>query len=158
LPGGKVDGKNWAVGSVNGEPGQSLKVCLVGENRGLWLDFADEGWRGDALDLVEAVMNCSTIDAMDWARSWLGWPSKGAEWRDEPKADSNQQQSAHVGSLNNFVFVRDEISPSPQKMLVEGAMPLEGLPFIGGQSSAGKTFVAILIAVCAAERQAFFRA
>src|SRR5262249_8892265 len=79
LPGGRVDGKNWTVGSINGEPGQSLKVCLVGENRGLWLDFADEGWRGDALDLVEAVKNLKTIEAMDWARSWLGWPPPRGE-------------------------------------------------------------------------------
>jgi len=155
LPKGRVDGKNWTVGDINGAPGQSLKVCLVGESRGLWLDFADEGWRGDALDLVEAVKNLKTIDAMDWARSWLGWPSKGSEWRDEPKTDANnQQQSAH-GSLNNFAFLGDETS-SPQKMLIEGAMPLEGLPFIGGQSSAGKTFIAVLIAVCAASGKPFF--
>ena len=156
LPNGKVDGKNWAVGDVNGAEGQSLKVSLVGENRGLWIDFADEGWRGDALDLVEAVKNLKTIEAMDWSRSWLGWPVKEklSEWK--PKADSNnQQQPANAGSLNNFSFLGDEIS-SPQKMLIEGAMPLEGLPFIGGQSSAGKTFVAILIAVCAASGKPFF--
>jgi len=41
-------------------------------------------------------------------------------------------------------------------MLIESVMPLEGLPFIGGQSSAGKTFVAILIAVCAASGKTFF--
>jgi len=154
LPNGKIDGKNWAIGDINGAPGQSLKICLVGENRGLWLDFADEGWKGDALDLVEAVRNLKTVDAMDWARSWLGWPSKekkSAEWRDEPKTDV-----AHIGSLNNFMFISDEHSPSPQKMLIEGAMPLEGLPFIGGQSSAGKTFIAILIAVCAASGKTFF--
>jgi hypothetical protein len=144
LPKGHIDGKNWAVGDINGAPGQSLKICLVGENRGLWVDFADEGWKGDALDLVEAVKSLITVDAMDWSRGWLGWPSKekkSSEWRDEPKADSNnQQQSANTGSLNNFAFLGDEIS-SPQKMLIEGAMPLEGLPFIGGQSSAGKTFI-----------------
>jgi hypothetical protein len=159
LPGGKIDGKNWAVGNINGEPGQSLKVCLVGEHRGLWVDFADEGYRGDALDLVEAVKNLKTIDAMDWARAWMGWPpkeKKSAEWRDEPKTDVSQQQSAPAGSLNNFMFISDEHSPSPQKMLIEGAMPLEGLPFIGGQSSAGKTFIAILIAVCAASGKPFF--
>ena len=158
LPKGQIDGKNWAVGNINGEPGQSLKICLLGENRGLWLDFADEGWKGDALDLVEAVKNLKPVDAMDWARSWLGWPSKAktsSEWRDdEPKAE-NQQQSANAGSLNNFAFLGDEAS-SPQKMLIEGAMPLEGLPFIGGQSSAGKTFIAILIAVCAASGKSFF--
>ena len=41
-------------------------------------------------------------------------------------------------------------------MLIEGVMPLEGLPFIGGQSSAGKTFVAILIAACAASGKMLF--
>jgi hypothetical protein len=73
----------------------------------------------------------------------------------EPKAGSNNQRQPNVGSLANFVFVSDEI-PSPQKMLIEGVMPLEGLPFIGGQSSAGKTFIAILIAVCAASGSPLF--
>ena len=41
-------------------------------------------------------------------------------------------------------------------MLIDGVMPAEGLPFIGGQSSAGKTFVAILIAACAATQKPFF--
>jgi hypothetical protein len=159
LPGGKVDGKNWAVGDINGAPGQSLKVCLVGENRGLWLDFADEEYRGDALDLVEAVKNLKTIEAMEWASHWLGWEwsSKvrtSSEWREEPKADSNSQRP-NTDSLSNFAFMGDD-TPSPQKMLIESVMPLEGLPFIGGQSSAGKTFVAILIAVCAACGKPFF--
>jgi hypothetical protein len=161
LPGGRVDGKNWAVGSINGEPGKSLKVCLVGENRGLWLDFADEGWRGDALDLVEAVKNLKTVDAMNWGANWLGWerPSKAkpsSEWKDEPRTESNTaQRSANAGSLGNFAFVGDE-TPSPQKMLIDSVIPLEGLPFIGGQSSAGKTFIAILIAVCAASGKPLF--
>jgi Protein of unknown function (DUF3987)/Bifunctional DNA primase/polymerase, N-terminal len=78
LPNGRIEGKNWAVGSVNGEAGESMKVCLIGENRGLWLDFADEGWKGDALDLVEAVRNLSTRDAMKWSADWLGleWPAE----------------------------------------------------------------------------------
>ena len=53
LPKGRIDGRNWAVGDIGGVPGQSLKVCLVGENRGLWLDFADEGWRGDVVYALE---------------------------------------------------------------------------------------------------------
>ncbi len=159
LPNGQIDGRNWAVGDINGAPGQSLKICLVGENRGLWLDFADEGWRGDALDLVEAVKGLRTTEALDWSCHWLGWewPSKNknsSDWRDEPKADANRQ-SANAGSLGNFAFMGDE-NPSPQKMLIEGVMPLEGLPFVGGQSSAGKTFIAILIAVCAASGRPLF--
>jgi hypothetical protein len=57
--------------------------------------------------------------------------------------------------LANFVFMGSD-EPSPQKMLIEGVMPLEGLPFIGGQSSAGKTFVAVLLAACAATGKPFF--
>ena len=57
--------------------------------------------------------------------------------------------------LANFVFMGND-KPSPQKMLIEGVMPLEGLPFIGGQSSAGKTFVAVLLAACAATGKPFF--
>jgi hypothetical protein len=56
--------------------------------------------------------------------------------------------------LANFVFMGNE-KASPQKMLIDGVIPLEGLPFIGGQSSAGKTFVAVLLAACAATRKPF---
>ena len=162
LPNGKRRGKEWCVGSINGETGDSLRVHLNGEKAGVWCDFANESDRGDALDLVEAIKNLSTIDAMDWARSWLGWPSKeksSSGWRDESQANSDNEQqppnAASAGSLANFVFINNEV-PAPQKMLIEGVMPLEGLPFIGGQSSAGKTFIAILIAVCAARGKPFF--
>jgi hypothetical protein len=57
--------------------------------------------------------------------------------------------------LANFVFMGSD-KPSPQKMLIEGVVPLEGLLFIGGQSSAGKTFVAVLLAACAATEKPFF--
>ena len=57
--------------------------------------------------------------------------------------------------LANFIFMGDG-KPSPQRMLIEGVMPLEGLPFIGGQSSAGKTFIAVLLAACAATGKPFF--
>src|SRR5262249_34884348 len=132
LPKGHIDGRNWAVGDINGAPGQSLKICLFGENRGLWLDFADEGWKGDALGLVEAVKSQTPVDAMDWARSWLGWPSKAkasSEWHDNAKDKASKQQS--TDPLQRFCFVGDD-APSPQKMLIESVMPLEGLPFIGG--------------------------
>jgi hypothetical protein len=95
LPNGRIEGKNWTVGSVEGEPGKSMKVCLIGENRGLWIDFADEGLKGDALDLVEAVKNLKPIDAMEWACHWLGWewPSKAraSEWHDDAKSKTGKQ-------------------------------------------------------------------
>jgi hypothetical protein len=106
--------------------------------------------------LVEAVKNLKTLDAMEWSCHWLGWewPSKAKtpEWHDNAKGES---QPTDPNSLQRFAFIGDA-APSPQKMLIESVMPLEGLPFIGGQSSAGKTFIAILIAVCAASGKAFF--
>lgn len=76
----------------------------------------------------------------------------------EKASDATQTTAENVepssNPLANFVFMGND-KPSPQKMLIEGVMPLEGLPFIGGQSSAGKTFVAILLAACAATGKPF---
>lgn len=75
----------------------------------------------------------------------------GAEtWRNTSDAS---ERSANP--LANFIFMGDG-KPSPQRMLIEGVMPLEGLPFIGGQSSAGKSFIAVLLAACAATGKPFF--
>jgi hypothetical protein len=66
-----------------------------------------------------------------------------------------EEEVAERKLLESFAFVGDE-PPSPQPMLIDGVLPLECLPFIGGQSSAGKTFIAILMAVCAATQTPFF--
>lgn len=71
LPQGRKDGVEWRVGSVAGEPGNSLGVHLRGEKRGVWADFA-AGIGGDALDLVAAVKDLSLPEAMRWAVNWLG--------------------------------------------------------------------------------------
>ncbi len=72
LPHGKKDGAEWRVGSLAGEPGQSLAVRLTGARRGLWCDFSS-GERGDALDLLAACLFAGNRkDAMAWASSWLG--------------------------------------------------------------------------------------
>ena len=47
--------RHWRVGSVNGEPGQSLCAWLDGPKRGRWRDYA-AGEGGDALDLVAVVL------------------------------------------------------------------------------------------------------
>jgi len=62
----------WRVGSIAGEPGQSLCVRLDGSKRGRWRDYA-AGEGGDALDLVAAVA-CRGHKgaACRWATEWLG--------------------------------------------------------------------------------------
>jgi hypothetical protein len=73
LPGGVlVNRRYWRVGSLSGEPGQSLCVYLTGAKRGRWKDF-DGSEHGDALDLVAAVLfPGNLVEAIKWARDWLG--------------------------------------------------------------------------------------
>ncbi len=73
LPAGVlVQRSYWRVGSLAGEPGQSLCVYFTGARRGRWRDFSS-GEYGDALDLVAAVLyGGDLVEAIKWARDWLG--------------------------------------------------------------------------------------
>jgi hypothetical protein len=78
LPGGHREGHEWRCGSVRGETGYSLGVHLVGTKAGVWADFSS-GERGDALDLVKAVLHLDTPAALAWSRRWLGLEDGYAE-------------------------------------------------------------------------------
>lgn len=71
LPNGKRKSGEWAVGSVNGEPGSSLSVRLTGAKAGVWKDFSS-GEGGDLLDLWCAVNQCSISKAMTDAKRFVG--------------------------------------------------------------------------------------
>lgn len=72
LPGGRRAGPEWEIGSLQGEPGRSLKVHLTGARAGVWRDFS-AGIGGDALDLVARVLcNGDKAAALRWSRRWLG--------------------------------------------------------------------------------------
>lgn len=71
LPNGRKSGKEWKVGSVAGEKGNSMSVCLSGAKRGVWKDF-DNGEAGDLLDLWCACRALSVADAMREAKQFLG--------------------------------------------------------------------------------------
>lgn len=75
LPNGKPDGREWRVGSVNGEAGQSLGVCIKGDKAGTWKDF-NTGDGGDLLDLIRAAQGVDLPQACDIARAMLGLPSE----------------------------------------------------------------------------------
>lgn len=75
LPAGKRIGAEWRVGSLAGEPGQSLAVHLGPSKAGVWSDFSS-GQAGDALDLVAAVkFNRKIKEAIEWSCHWLGFSS-----------------------------------------------------------------------------------
>lgn len=77
LPGGRVQGREFVAGSLAGEPGGSLSVCIKGDRAGVWADFAgDNRMRGDALDLVaQALYGGDKAEARKWAIRWLGLDS-----------------------------------------------------------------------------------
>ena len=72
LPEGKREGREWVVGSVNGEPGRSTRICLEGLKRGRWADFADGGCSGDLLDLWCAVKRITLAEAILEVKNYLG--------------------------------------------------------------------------------------
>ena len=71
LPRGKRKGSEWCVGSIGGEEGQSLKVCLRGSKSGVWVDFAT-GEGGDLLDLWALKNNLSIGQAIRECKQYLG--------------------------------------------------------------------------------------
>jgi len=71
LPAGKFLAGEWTVGSANGEPGKSLKVCVKGPKSGIWSDFA-EGTGGDLIDLWRATKGQTLVEALTAIRGWLG--------------------------------------------------------------------------------------
>lgn len=77
LPACKRDGHFLCIGSLSGEPGQSLKINLNGPGRGMWTDFSQargSGYLGgDCLGMIRDVLFAGNmVDAIKWAKSWLG--------------------------------------------------------------------------------------
>lgn len=71
LPNGKRNGKEWVAGSVDGEEGKSLSVCIDGPKAGVWSDFAT-GVGGDLLDLWQQVRRLTFVDTIKQAQEYLG--------------------------------------------------------------------------------------
>jgi twinkle protein len=71
LPNGKRVGNEWLVGSIAGNPGESLKICLAGDKVGVFCDFAT-GDKGDLLTLWHLKRNSSLLEAIKEAKGWLG--------------------------------------------------------------------------------------
>jgi hypothetical protein len=76
LPNGRENCGYWEVGSIAGEPGQSLKVTLRGPDQGMWCDHACRGTPqggGDIICLVEqAAFRGDRGEAIAWLKSRLG--------------------------------------------------------------------------------------
>lgn len=75
LPNARREGPYLKIGSIDGEPGQSMVIYLQGAKQGRWSDFAGSGGdaAGDMLDLIAATKGLhEKRDAVAWAKDWLG--------------------------------------------------------------------------------------
>jgi hypothetical protein len=94
LPNGRGQGATWRVGGLGGEKGGSLAIALAGNKQGLWIDNATRE-KGDALDLVKGVFNCSTLEAIEWSKKWLA--RGGGQLRaPTPKAGDGDDEASRI--------------------------------------------------------------
>jgi hypothetical protein len=96
LPNGRANGPYWEVGSIEGEPGQSMKVNLTGATRGLWCDFSaakgTPGYSGNIIHLVAQVQFAGDVGkACQWLRSWLGLDGLDPDRLAKEKARARQR-------------------------------------------------------------------
>ena len=73
FPNGKREGGNWLVGSLAGEPGGSLSICIRGDKAGVFCDFASGEKGGDNLvELYRRAKGLEFSEAMHACAKWLG--------------------------------------------------------------------------------------
>src|SRR5262245_57245135 len=77
FPNGHREGNHWCVGSINGEPGKSFKICIAGDKAGLWGDFDPSGnplgkHCGNLLNLWMAARKMDFKTALLQAAEWTG--------------------------------------------------------------------------------------
>jgi putative DNA primase/helicase len=149
LPEGRRQGAEWCVGSVNGEAGQSLRVHLTGEKAGVWCDFAEDIERGDALDLVEAARNCSTVDALDWAQAWLGEPARKPPRKngsDGANGGAHQKREAPADGAELVMLKGSDIKIKPVQWLWAERIAIGKLSLIAGEPGLAKSQAALWLA------------
>lgn len=127
FPAGRNDrhAGQWCIGSLAGEPGQSLRIELRGEKQGLWCEHAD-GTGGDALDLVAQVLcRGDRAEARRWGIQWLGLSEDERQARrppapppKPPESDDEKRQRAHGRWLSASPHLRG--TPAADYLLGRG--------------------------------------
>lgn len=100
FPAGRIEKSVFLVGDIYGSPGQSLKIELKGQKKGMWKDHAtDEG--GDIFSLFAAAHNLDIKSdfkkVIDKIGEWLGEPQRFQ--RDALHKDTNAQRGAPIDTL-----------------------------------------------------------
>ena len=105
FPAGKKQGKEYKIGSVNGEPGASMSINT---ESGVWSDFAT-GDKGGILRLVEYAKNIDIQAAAEWLASRIGIQSEAPPKR---KPATWEAQKFAPDPAPDSVFVRKGKKPA----------------------------------------------
>ena len=134
FPNGKSRGREFSVGSINGEPGESLKVSISGSKQGVWSDFASGGdMKGDMLDLWRLARGLSISDAIREVKSYLGVSDpvltvpKKREYR-KPKQPSGAKKCAPDSPVTVYLTTERCLDPAVIRKYMVGSLDNVG-PF-----------------------------
>lgn len=112
FPAGKIDKNVFLIGDIHGTPGQSLKVELKGQKKGIWKDHAtDDG--GDIFGLFAAVYGLDTKGdfkrVLDKVCDWIGEPQQfyREALHQDASLHSPAQRGAPVDTLGPYVAKYD---------------------------------------------------
>jgi hypothetical protein len=131
FPNGKYRNRTYCVGSLKGEPGSSLKICLSGENVCVWKDFATGEGGNNLLDLLHSARGGSFTAACREAANWLSDPDRYAVNRD-PLVRREYGHTLDPGQKiakkhNSYDFGPWECSRARKTLYVDGEMPLKSM-------------------------------
>lgn len=121
LPSGQKRGREWVCGSIHGEAGGSLSLCLAGAKAGVWSDFAT-GDGGDLIALIARKFNLRPIDAMRWAADWLHLGTMDPRDRDRAEREAREEAARRE---------RDAQADEAQRIRKAKGLYLAGLPIDG---------------------------
>ncbi len=119
-----------------------------------------------AIDLVMRARDCGFDDAFAWLSERTGWgPAVAINL--EPRKTiviNGVTADAETGEIIDEtgeyaitdVYFDGDAPPAPVPLLIEPLLPREGLTFLGGQSGAGKSSVAIDMSAALSSEQRFF--
>jgi hypothetical protein len=72
FPNGVLESNEWRVGSIAGEKGKSLGICIRGPKAGVWQDFANPEHTGDLVELWTLTHRLKKGEALHEIRDFLG--------------------------------------------------------------------------------------
>jgi hypothetical protein len=109
FPAGRKIGNEWKVGSLSGQRGDSLSICIAGSKAGVFCDFAT-GESGDNLiELYAQGYRIEFAEALRACRDWLGvsvtaLPGERVAARSVRKAPLHDTEPAKIGMIPDAVL------------------------------------------------------